>query len=143
MRRKFQYETFFPCMFLSGSVFLFSLSPGNTLTRLSRFNNRRNILKLRRSEREFNEEEGCAMTVKCPACGAEYDLEPGKYQCECGVKFYVDVQGNTSTDMSSAQGSKKNGGGPGGMSSLRPLMDYSAEAAPRNRSPPARPAPRR
>jgi len=29
------------------------------------------------------------MNVKCPVCQAEYDLEPGKYKCECGAKFFV------------------------------------------------------
>ena len=30
------------------------------------------------------------MKVKCPVCQTEYDLEPGKYQCECGAKFFVE-----------------------------------------------------
>ena len=30
------------------------------------------------------------MLVKCPACQAEYDLEPGTYQCQCGAKFVVE-----------------------------------------------------
>ncbi|MBR4664070.1 MAG: hypothetical protein IKO93_09365, partial [Lentisphaeria bacterium] len=30
------------------------------------------------------------MNVKCPVCQAEYDLEPGKYKCECGAKFVVE-----------------------------------------------------
>ena len=47
------------------------------------------------------------MLSKCPACGAEYDLEPGKYQCECGAKFYVDVQGNASTEAPPVWSSEK------------------------------------
>ena len=30
------------------------------------------------------------MKVKCPVCQAEYDLEPGTYQCQCGAKFLVE-----------------------------------------------------
>jgi len=30
------------------------------------------------------------MLVKCPVCQTEYDLEPGKYKCECGAKFVVE-----------------------------------------------------
>ena len=29
------------------------------------------------------------MNVKCPVCQTEYDLEPGKYKCICGAKFFV------------------------------------------------------
>ena len=37
------------------------------------------------------------MIVKCPICKSEYDCTPGKYQCDCGVKFYVAADGSTST----------------------------------------------
>ena len=30
------------------------------------------------------------MKVQCPVCQTEYDLEPGKYKCECGAKFVVE-----------------------------------------------------
>lgn len=30
------------------------------------------------------------MLVNCPVCQAEYDLEPGKYKCECGAEFLVE-----------------------------------------------------
>ena len=30
------------------------------------------------------------MNVKCPVCQTEYDLEPGKYKCECGATFLVE-----------------------------------------------------
>ncbi|MBR4665200.1 MAG: hypothetical protein IKO93_15145, partial [Lentisphaeria bacterium] len=35
------------------------------------------------------------MLVKCPVCQTEYDLEPGKYECKCGAKFFVDGSGAT------------------------------------------------
>ncbi len=38
------------------------------------------------------------MIVKCPICKSEYDCTPGKYQCDCGVKFYVAADGSTSTE---------------------------------------------
>ena len=40
------------------------------------------------------------MIVKCPVCEAMYDCAPGKYQCECGVKFYVAEDGSTSISES-------------------------------------------
>ena len=33
------------------------------------------------------------MIIKCPACGAEYECDPGKYQCACGAKFCVAEDG--------------------------------------------------
>ena len=30
------------------------------------------------------------MKVQCPVCQTEYDLEPGKYKCECGATFLVE-----------------------------------------------------
>ncbi|MBO4631812.1 MAG: serine/threonine protein kinase, partial [Lentisphaeria bacterium] len=36
------------------------------------------------------------MLVKCPVCQAEYELEPGKYKCECGAKFWVLADGSVS-----------------------------------------------
>ena len=30
------------------------------------------------------------MTVPSPICQADYDLEQGKYQCQCGAKFLVE-----------------------------------------------------
>ena len=35
------------------------------------------------------------MIVKCPVCEAMYDCTKGKYQCECGAKFYVSETGET------------------------------------------------
>ena len=36
------------------------------------------------------------MIVKCPTCNSEYEgLAPGKYLCQCGVKFYVLKDGST------------------------------------------------
>ena len=39
------------------------------------------------------------MLVKCPSCNAEYDCEPGRYQCACGVKFTVGQDGSVSSDI--------------------------------------------
>ena len=42
------------------------------------------------------------MLVKCPSCNAEYDCEPGKYQCVCNAKFKVMPDGSvTPTDNDS------------------------------------------
>ena len=40
--------------------------------------------------------EGSNMSVKCPVCQAEYELEPGKYRCECGAYFRVSANGEVS-----------------------------------------------
>ena len=34
------------------------------------------------------------MQVKCPVCQTEYICSAGKYQCQCGIKFFVDNSGN-------------------------------------------------
>ena len=36
------------------------------------------------------------MSVKCPVCQTKYELEPGKYKCECGAKFWVTADGGVS-----------------------------------------------
>ena len=36
------------------------------------------------------------MIVHCPTCQEMYDCTPGKYQCDCGTKFYVNQVGNVS-----------------------------------------------
>ena len=33
------------------------------------------------------------MLVKCPSCNTEYDCEPGKFKCACGVKFMLKPDG--------------------------------------------------
>ena len=47
------------------------------------------------------------MLVKCPVCQTEYDLEPGKYKCKCGAKFFVDGSGVTAeiSESSAIEGS--------------------------------------
>ena len=43
------------------------------------------------------------MIVKCPVCQSEYDCAPGKYQCDCGAKFYVAADGSTSVAKPATQ----------------------------------------
>jgi len=40
------------------------------------------------------------MIIHCPTCNIEYDCTPGKYECECGAKFYVDSNGRLFSDDS-------------------------------------------
>ena len=40
------------------------------------------------------------MLIHCPNCNTEYDCEPGKYECECGAKFYVVANGGIILDDS-------------------------------------------
>ena len=48
------------------------------------------------------------MLVKCPVCQAEYELEPGKYKCECGAKFFVLENGGVSlSDPGTAAGNSR------------------------------------
>ena len=48
------------------------------------------------------------MLVKCPVCQAEYQLEPGKYKCECGAKFWVMADGGVSlADSGTAAGNDR------------------------------------
>ena len=35
------------------------------------------------------------MLIKCPACSVEYDLEPGRYQCQCSAIFEVSEDGES------------------------------------------------
>ena len=48
------------------------------------------------------------MLVKCPVCQAEYQLEPGKYKCACGAKFFVLENGGVSlSDPGTAAGNSR------------------------------------
>lgn len=48
------------------------------------------------------------MLVKCPVCQAEYELEPGKYKCECGATFFVLEDGGVSlSDPGTAAGNSR------------------------------------
>ena len=40
------------------------------------------------------------MLICCPFCNAEYDCEPGKYECECRAKFSVAADGSVTADPS-------------------------------------------
>ena len=40
------------------------------------------------------------MLIHCPSCNTEYDCAPGKYECECGAKFYVVANGRIFLDDS-------------------------------------------
>ena len=42
------------------------------------------------------------MLIKCPVCGAQYELGPGRYQCLCGIKFCIDLKENVSSEDPSA-----------------------------------------
>lgn len=48
------------------------------------------------------------MKVQCPVCQTEYDLEPGKYKCACGVKFFVLSDGMVSLSDPADLAAKRN-----------------------------------
>ena len=43
------------------------------------------------------------MLIHCPVCNTEYDVAPGKYECECGAKFSVSADGSLSVFDSAPQ----------------------------------------
>ena len=48
------------------------------------------------------------MKIQCPVCQTEYDLEPGKCRCECGVKFFVLSDGMVSLSDPADLAAKRN-----------------------------------
>ena len=47
------------------------------------------------------------MLIKCPVCGEQYDLGPGRYQCVCGIKFCIDLKENVVAEDPSASGDEE------------------------------------
>ena len=43
------------------------------------------------------------MLIHCPSCNTEYDVAPGRYECECGAKFSVATDGSMSVEHPVAQ----------------------------------------
>ena len=55
------------------------------------------------------------MLVKCPSCNTEYNCEPGKYQCACGVKFMCTPDGSVFVVSELDVNSRENMSSPGRM----------------------------
>lgn len=72
------------------------------------------------------------MLVKCPVCQAEYQLEPGKYKCECGATFFVLEDGGVSlSDPGTAAGnSRTNAADPDRTMAPQTRHDQSKSAEP-------------
>ena len=65
------------------------------------------------------------MLTKCPTCQTEYDLESGKYECECGTKFYVLDDGRVSVaDQAPPQDMNWKTQAPGADRTMPPRMPH-------------------